>query len=262
MLDFIKPALLFTLLFCGQASLATPREDALFIVQRSSSPAWDDRVDLMLREAFVATYFRPISGQSVEIADFDRFIELIPDQDIAPYVERMNSEMVEVVLSIYRPDQLVRYAAALRADENATLQDIFEAETQRRSAAELERARLNRQRSGSDDPNVIALEELVVELDATTALLQGETGENLAQSMAGSMKTLSMLMGFTREIRQIEQPPNNPVTIAALKADGILSFANPVQRQSLLRQFSTSENSGGSSSILFVRPPTGAAHSN
>lgn len=256
MSTLFKLLLLTTLLISGQATSATPQADASFIVQRNSNPAWMKIVHRKLKEAFVTVYFKPISELGVEIAEIEQFIELIPNEDIAPYVDRLTSKTVEIYLSVYTPEQLASIAAVLRADENATMEEILSEEYQRRHAVALEQARTNAQPSGSDEPLLVGLEELTVQLNAVAATLEGDGGEAIVQSMALGIGSLITLMGYTREITQIEQNPDNPVTIAALRADGVLRFANPVQRQTLLRQFSDSERTGG---IQFIKPPANDA---
>ena len=257
--SIIKTLFLTSLLLSGQATLATPQADASFIVHRSADQAWMKIVHRKLKEAFVTSYFMPISGFGIEIADMDQFVDLIPDEDIAPYVNRLMSKTVDLYLSTYTPEQLASIAAVMRADKDATIEEILSADYQRRHAVALEQARSNAQPSGSNDPLVMELEALTVQLSALTTALKGDGGEAIGQSMAVGLAPLFTLMGDTRVIEQMEQKPNNPVTIAALRADGILSFANPVQRKTLLRQFTASESTGG---IQFKRPPANNTKSN
>ena len=257
--NLFKLLLLTSLWLSGQVALATPQADASFIAQRNQDPAWMKTVRQMLKESFVTVYFRPISGHGVKIANVDQFIELIPDEDIAPYVDRLMSRTVEIYLSVYTPEQLASIATVLRADEDATVEEIFSEEYQQRYAAALEQARSNAHSSGSDDPLVIGLEELTVQLNAVSAMLKGGGAERLGQDMALGIGSLFTVMGYSREITKIEREPNNPVTIAAIKADGVLRFANPVQRQTLLRQLSASKNTGG---IRFIKPPATSPETN
>ncbi len=212
-----------------------------------------------LKEAFVASYFKPISGLGVEIADIDRFVDLIPDEEIAPYVNRLKSKTVELYLSVYSPEQLASIAAILRADKDATMEEILSLEYERRHAAALEQARTSAQPSGSDDPLVIEIEESAVQVNALATTLEGGGGEAIGRSMGLGLATLFTVMGYSREIAQIEQKPDNPIAIAALRADGILSFANPVLQKTLLRRFSPSERTGG---IQFKKPPVKRTQSN
>ncbi|MDF1668596.1 MAG: hypothetical protein P1U83_03195 [Roseovarius sp.] len=253
-----KVLFLTLLLLSGQGTLATPQGDANFIVQRNFDAAWMKIVHRKLKEAFVVVYFRPIAGLGVKIADEDKFIDIIPDEAIAPYVDRLMSKTAERYLSVYTPEQLASVVAVMRADTDATMEKILSEDYQRLHAAALEQARTNAQRSGSDDPLVIELEELTVQLNAFVTMLDGDGGEAIGQSIALGLDPLFLLMGYTREITQIEQKPDNPITIAALRADGILSFANFVQRQTLLQQFSTSDRTGG---ILFAKPPANSTQS-
>ena len=257
--NLFKLLLLTSLWLSGQVALATPQADASFIAQRSQDPAWLNSVQKSLKSAFVTVYFRPISGQGIKIANSEKFIELIPDEDIAPYLDRLISRTAEIYLSVYTPEQLASIATVLRADEDATVEEIFSEEYQQRYAAALEQARSNAHSSGSDDPLVIGLEELTVQLNAVSAMLKGGGAERLGQDMALGIGSLFTVMGYSREITKIEREPNNPVTIAAIKADGVLRFANPVQRQTLLRQLSASKNTGG---IRFIKPPATSPETN
>ena len=138
----------------------------------------------------------------------------------------------------------------MRTNEDATTDEVFNGELERKALIALEQARSTAQSSGSDDPIVIALEELIVQINGL-ALFAEDSAERIGQEIGITVGSLFRVVAYGQEIAQIEFEANNPVTIAAIKTDGVLRFANPVQRQNLLRQLSPSEPSGG---IQFVRP--------
>lgn len=250
--SLLRATVLLAFFLYGQVALASPQADARLIAQRSLDPELLEFTKRKLKERFVDVYFKPLSGQGIEIKDAKRFVELIPDKDIAPFLDRMFSQNVENLLQIYTPEQLASIATIMRADEYATLHDVLSEEYQRDFLVALEEARSTAERSGSDDPVVVGIEELFVHLKALTETLKGESGKALAQELAVGVGQIFALVSFNEEIGQIERDIDNPVTIAALKANGILRFANPVQRQSILRENSVSDGTGG---VRILKPP-------
>ncbi len=240
------------LLLNGQSALATPQADASYIVQRNMDPDTLEFVRRHLKSAFVSVYHRPLSELGIEIADIDRFIELIPEDDIAPFVDHFLSQTAERYLLIYTPEQLSSIAALLRADESATMEEILSEEYRQRYADALGKARAQAVPSGSDDPTVIAAEELIVQLEAVNAIFEDGGAEAFAKNMAASIAPLFILVGYGHQIGQLQRELDNPVTLSLLETDGVLLFANPVQRQALLRQLSAPESTGG---IRFLKPP-------
>lgn len=255
----LKTLLLLSFALSGQTTLASPRDDARLIVQRSVNPEFIDFVEQKLKRQFVDVYFKPISGQGISINDIERFTDLIPDEDITPFVDRMLSQTVENLLSTYTPKQLASIATIMREDKDVTLNDILSEQYQQKYILALEQSRSTIERSGSDDPIVVGLEELIIQLDAMTESLNDDSGKALAQEFAIGVGQIFALVRFNQEIARIERELDNPVTVAALKADGILKFANPVQKQTILRKLSASESSG---SIRFLRPPPAKTQSN
>jgi len=75
--------------------------------------------------------------------------------------------------------------------------------------------------------------------------------------MRSGVASIFILVSFGHEIGRLERDLDNPVVLAALRTDGVLKFANPVQRQTLLRQLSTPNDSrDGAGTARFVKPPT------
>lgn len=254
MRSLLKPLLLAALFLCAQGALATPQADANYIAQRSLNPTALKDLKRVLKEPFVAVYFRPLSELGIEIADMDRFVDLIPDEDIALVLERYMSRTAQKYLSTYTPEQLAALAALLRADPDTSMLEILSEVYQRKLTAALEQARTEAKPSGLDDPRVKELEELSVQLNAFNALLDDDVTFFLApDTAASSIAALLSLGGYKRDVAQLHRKLNNPVTMTAIREDGILKFANPVQRQTLLRQFSVSDNTGGA---RFVKPPS------
>lgn len=255
----VRALLLTTLLLSGHDTLATPRSDASYIAQRNLDAEAVGALRRYLKRSFVPVYFRPISGLGIKIVDHDGFADLIPDKDVEPFIHRFTSELRDNYISIYTPKQLVSLAALLRADEDASVQEIFSKEYRRKQAAALEQARARAKSSGSDEPLVLALEEFMVQLDAFISSFGENGAEEFAQDIALSIAPIFILARYGHEIARLERGLDNPVIIAVLKADGVLKFANPVQRQTLLRKLSTSEKADG---IRFSRPPARTAGSN
>lgn len=259
MLRLLKPLLIVCLPLNGQMAFATPQDDARFIVERGQTTAQTQTFEDYLRKAFVTVYARPLSEFGIEIADTDQFMALIPDTDIAPYVERMTAEYIETYLSVYTPEQLAVIATLLRTDENATLKSIIEQENRQRYAAALAQAHADFPQSGSTDPLVIGIEEMTLQLDVFNTLFDDDGAEQLAQGIGRGMSILFTLMRYDREIKSLQPARDHPVTIAALKANGVLAFSNPVQRQTLLRQLAPPTTTGG---IQFIKPPATSAAQN
>ncbi|MFQ6546485.1 hypothetical protein AADZ90_000900 [Aestuariibius sp. 2305UL40-4] len=250
----------FLILFMCNAhiTLATPPSDASYIVQRvyDSSALRDLRYELKKR--FVDVYFEPISGFGAEITDHDRFVDIIPDEDVEPYLDRFLAQSAVNHFTTYGPEKIALIAAVLRADESISVGEIFSTEYRRKTSKALEEARARTRPSDSDDPQVIALEELVARLHAIDKLFDDDGVPELFRGSSAAFADIRTLIRYHREIKRLRRELNNPVTIRVVEADGILEFSSLVQRQSLLRQLSDSEDTGG---IQFVRPPTTSVES-
>lgn len=160
----------------------------------------------------------------------DRFVDLIPDEDIAPVPNRYVSRTANIHLNSSR-----RW---LRADPDTSMLEILSEVYQRSLAAALEQARPEAQPSVLDDPQVVALDELSTQLNAFNAMFDGDPAFFFApDTAASSIGALLVFGGYGRDVAKLHREPNNPVTIAALEEEGILSSANPVQRQTRLREF-------------------------
>jgi hypothetical protein len=255
------PILLMALLFSGNVALATPQDDAKFIANRetSSSSAWMENIETLLKDAFVTIYYKPIPGDGIQIADSAKFADLIPDEDIEPYIARLISNRVEFYLAAFSPEQLEALAAILRSSDDLTALDVLSKDFDSRHGTALEHARANNvQQSGSNDPLVEELEELTIRLDAFSATLE-ENGESLGLIVASSIAPVFQLLREREKIVKLERPLDNPVTVAAIKSEDILKFANPVQQRILIRQLTSSEKTGG---IQFMKSPSGNAQGN
>ncbi|MEX3015337.1 hypothetical protein [Gymnodinialimonas hymeniacidonis] len=246
-------------LFSGQVALANPQADAILIAQRAQTPDWLETVQQTLGDALVDAYFAPIAGNGIEIADRDRFRALIPEEIVARYVEFLEQRSVDTALEVYTPEQLATIAAVLRADPDATPAEIFAEDYQQRHEAALIEARSNAVASGSDDPLVLELEEVAVRMNALSAMLEDGGGEALGQDLAFGIASLFSMAAVANQLAQSEVEADNPVTFAAINERGVLRFANPTHRQTLLRQIAPSTSGGG---IQFVRPLIGSAGSN
>ncbi|MCG3268898.1 hypothetical protein [Yoonia sp. I 8.24] len=251
-MNFPRTLCLVLTLTCGHAAFATPESDARFIAQRQLGPEGLDSFRGRLNESFADVYFEPLAGLGIELIDQDRFAALVPDEDVAPFVDRFLGYTAESYLSVYSPAQLEAIATLLRADDDMTVEDVFSQNYLKQHIAALELARASIPLSGSDDPQVKVGEEFAVQLSAATMLLEVAV-EDLVQQVALGAGFIGIFIGYANEIDQLEREIDNPVTIGALKADAILEFANPVQRQDLLRQLTRSESTGG---IQFIPAPT------
>jgi|GEM_PF-5939255 len=221
----LRPLLLAALVLSAQVAVATPQSDANYIARRYLTPAALDHLRRVLKEPLVEVYFRSLSEQGVKIVDMDRFIDLIPDEDIAPLLDHHQPHIANLYLSNYTAEQLAEMAELLRADPDTSMMEIHSE---------------NLHRTG-----------------ATISTL-GDVDDDVKDTFIHESVALSVgalyVFGYRRQdVSQINPEPDNPVTIAALEADGILSFANPVQRQGLLRQYSVPEEIDGP---RFVRPPS------
>jgi hypothetical protein len=247
-----RTVLLASFLVTGHAALASPRDDAVYIVQRDLTPEWLDRVRSTIGRAFVFVYSKPLLRLNIEVADEDQFLELIPDEDIAPFVERYRVGLVEAYLSVYTPEQLAVVAEFLRADEGAKAEDLFSEVYLQKHIDALQHARANAQTLSSDDPQVKELEEFIAHQNASMASLEDSIDE-IAQDTTVAFATLFTLMGYVMEINELEREFDHPVTVAALKTDGVFNYSNPVQRQTLIRELSSFESTSG---IQFIQATT------
>lgn len=258
MTNFLKALFLTMLLLSGQATLASPRADANYIAQRDLDQDSLKFVRYFLKRAFAGVYTRPFAELGIEVIDEDQIIELIPDEDIAPYIDRLLIQKTELYISIFTPEQLAFLAENLRKDKTASLQELLSEEYRQELAAAREEARVTAPSSGPVDLHVQALEEWIAQVDAMTEVLSDNT-DLIGMSVAVSIAHIIQLNAYGHEIARLQRELDNPVAIAALKKHGVLRFANPVQRQALLRQLSAFEEKSG---VRFSRPPSTNSGSN
>jgi hypothetical protein len=234
---FRIPCLVLTLT-CGHAAFATPESDARFIAQRQLGPEGLEACRGIFKETFAHVYFEPLAGLGIELIDQDRFAALVPDEDVAPFIDLLIAYAAENYLSDFSPAKLEAVATLLRADADVTVKEV------------LSRNYLEQQITALEQ--VQAEEEFVAQLSAAS-MLMASIGEDPFQQAGLGIRVMGALGSYAREIDQLEREIDNPVVIDGLKADGILEFANPVQRQDLLRQLTRSESTGG---IQFIQAPT------
>lgn len=237
-MNFFRTLLFVLALPCGHAAFATPESDGRFIAQRQLGPEGLDSFRGILKESFADVYFEPLAGLGIELIDQDRFAALVPDEDVAPFIDLLIAYAAENYLSDFSPAKLAAVATLLRADEDVTVKEV------------LSRNYLEQQITALEQ--VQAEEEFVAQLSAASMLMES-IGEDPFQQAGLGIRVMGALGSYAKEIDQLEREIDNPVVIDALKADGILEFANPVQRQDLLRQLTRSESTGG---IQFIQALT------
>ena len=248
----LKLFFLTVCLLSGNVVLATPEADAAYIARRNLEPATLKSFEKQLKGAFVSVYYRPLSELGIDLIDRERFIGLIPDDDVAPYIDRVLSQTAKKYLSIYTPEQLASLASLLRTDSELTTKEVFDADIRQKYLIALEEARKQATPSGSENQMVVELEEMTVQLEAFVATFNDESIEAFAQDMASSIAPLFLFLRASHAIARLERDLDNPVTLSVLREDGILRFANPVQQQTLLRHLMPSKSVGG---IRFQKPP-------
>ena len=251
MTKFFKALFLAILLLSGQAALASPRDDANYIAQRDMNQDNLKFVRRFLKSAFAAVYTKPFAELGIEVIDEDKVIELVPDGDIAPYIDRLLLQKTEYYMSIFTPEQLALLAEKLRVNKDASLQELLSEKYRQELETSLEQARGTAPSSGSADPNDLALQEGIAQIRAKAEVL-ADNAELIGKSIGISIAPLLQLNAFGHEIARLHSELDNPVAIAALKMNGVLRFANPAQRQALLRQLSAPEETSG---VRFLKPP-------
>lgn len=239
----------------GQFALATPLSDAMFIAQRNVEKLSDTSIEKHLKEQLVQVHARPLLAEGIKINDAGRFAELIREEDIAPLKELYLSDIVERYVLTFTPEQLSVIASLMRENDTISFGQILSKDFAQQQAAALKQARASATPSGLDDPLILQAEQMVRKLNVLNELLQNERGGFMMEGIALAMSSAIGAMRVGREIDGLQRGIDHPVTIAALKADGVLGFANLVQRQSLLRKFAAPTRTGG---VSFQRPPSKA----
>ncbi|MEP3638725.1 MAG: hypothetical protein ABJN14_15850 [Paracoccaceae bacterium] len=247
---------LFFLAVCllgGNVVLATPEADAAYAAQRYFEPAELEALEEQIKDALVTVYYRPLSELGIDLIDRERFIDLIPDDDVAHYIDRILARTAEKYLSVYTPEKLAALAGLLRTDSELRTMDVLSDTMRERYLIALEEARKQTTSSGSENQLVLELEEKMVQLESFAATYgdEGLTGP-FALFRAPSMVPLLLFGNTLHTIKHLEPDLDNPAILAVLREDGIFRFVNPVQQQTLLRQLEPSKNVGG---IRFQKPP-------
>jgi hypothetical protein len=249
----LKTLLIVVFLAFGQTATATPEEDAAFIAQRHLQFEGSFKVENYIRSAFVKVYFRPLSETGVRIRDAEAFQSYIPDEEVQPYLEEYAAHFSKIYFMMFSPEKLAWIAAHLRADPNLSPSDVLDAEFRQKYEAAYEQSRAKMNPDASNDPNVQGILEATARLDAFTTFLEEEgAAEDFAKGLSAAVQTFSTLHSYHRDITKSHRSLNNPVTIAVLKADGVLQFSNPVQRNNLLRKLEGPTHVGGA---RFIKVP-------
>lgn len=250
MRQYFTYILTLALVMVSLAASASPKADARFVAEREFALTWQAAAEQSLKTAFVEVYFKPLEGRGIEIADADAFRALIPDEDVAPYHQVLVEDTTAMLLDVLEPAQLRDLAMILRTNDQLTVTQVFSDEFAQTFNASLAERRAASQETA---PNLVALEDLANQMDAFSATLDQGGAETIARDMALAAGPLFRLIGLGRTITQTEVPVTHPVTVAAIETPGVLKFANPVQRQSLLREIKGAQTSTG---IRFIKPPT------
>lgn len=245
-------------------------DDVSLIAEREFGIHVRSAAEQTLNDAFVEVYFRPLHDLGVTIADREKFAQLIPVSDRSPYIEDVLGRMIEAYSNGFSSGQLAELSAQMREDPTANLSDIFATQvpTQAGNIAEriyedaIEQVASDLKGERNANPAQEALVGLLAGAQAAPEMWTDDDflrawGETLdsaqfAHAMVVDIGFEHLLEGFASEIRQIERPMTNPVTLAAIRTEGVLNFANRTQRQALLRQFDPAESGTGA---RFIRPP-------
>ena len=251
---YLKLFFLAVCLLGGNVVLATPEADAAYAARRFFKPAQLKVVEEKIKDALVTAYYRPLSELGIDLIDRERFFDLIPDDDVAHYIDRILELSAEKYLSIYTPEKLASVANRLRTDSELTTKDVLNEPMQQKYLIALEEARKQATTSGSEPS------ELVLQLKAFTATYGDERfkGFNnivvayLASLNAPFMAPVRLSQDALNAIEGLEPDLDHPTILLVLREDGIFRFVNPVQQQTLIRQLEPKKSVGG---ITFQKPP-------
>ncbi|MEO9514413.1 MAG: hypothetical protein ABJH45_12315 [Paracoccaceae bacterium] len=207
-----KSLLLVVFFLNSHIALATPQADVALIVERIFGQEWSDKVKRDLSSSFVHVYSQPL----LELGG----ISIADSEKFAALI----------------PDEdIAPYIHKLKAKQIDALVSIYSPEELAQIAQIL---RLDENTTFAD----------VVSEDFKQ--LHDVTGRSSKHTAFGF--SVFAIIPLLEEIRQIERELNNPVTIAALKTDGVLKFSSFTHQQALLRQLSPSENTGNA---RFIKAP-------
>jgi hypothetical protein len=119
-LRFAALAALFSLSSIGTA-LATPQEDATYIVQQTASAAILEGVFVATRPVLLASIQNNLNALGIELDDPDRFFDIFIEEFTMAFLEEFHDDLIELYLAEFTPEQLAAMVVFYKSDTGQVL---------------------------------------------------------------------------------------------------------------------------------------------
>ena len=223
----LRQILVFMLAFSGGAVLANPQDDAELFMRHFIDQYYWDSAYQSNRRFSVEIYESALRERGVAILDRGRFTDLMPEIAADEAMERLEIRVSGLVIDGYGPHHLSEIAAFLRTPTGRKLLSIAnEKDFFSHSLRERQGDPIN---EWGDYLSPLEL----ARYKAFTSSAAGQIFVDQTQTLRRSL--IPEILG----IGNWPDPPlNRPYIVEIIKTDGVLSFPNPVARQSLIRELS------------------------
>ncbi len=224
-----KIAILLFLTLSGHQSIASPQEDAQFIVDG----IWTEEFREMLRanytRAIVSDYAKPITELNLTIIDPDKFADLLPDSLTDPQLALAREKIVALHIRLFNAEQLAGIAEFQRttvweklvnASSDPSIQDEFIVWPY----LSLDAARLSQYLT----PAEVQSYETFFEEDAGKAFDDKSTSMGIGVLLAG------IVDWFDKPRTAAEM--NTTYMIKILETDGVIGSPNRIWRRDVIAQ--------------------------
>lgn len=226
----ISRMIIFVFAVLGTTAFADPEDDAeWFMSHFMEQRYWDSAYRIGLHDLAKA-YEQALSNRNITVEDFERFQDLIPHTASEDYVKRSKHEFSIIIIEHFGPDYLAEIASFFRTPLG---EEILAIENEQKFFSRLHFSEPWGGTLGIWKSNLSAMQ--VIEFSTFSSTPAGQFF--MSQTLALRPKLRRSV--FQRGTRP-DPPLDRPYIIEITQTDGILRFANPIARRSLLNELSAS----------------------
>lgn len=237
MRTFIKTALIGLCICCGNATLASPAEDAALIAERTFDDAMTPVVAAILKQFQVSNYGRQLEAQGIIIIDEAQFAEFLPPSDPSSMIENLRAKLASDYAKVLTPEQMAQIAQTMRLLPDVTLDDIlsdtYRSKLEKTFADALAAADIDE----SDDQHITEIKIITAQLSVMNAALSDDAvKDHLVLSMVPLFSFLPLLL----QPPAPDLPLADPGVIQALKTQGVVRAPNRIVLKDLIAELEAS----------------------
>lgn len=216
-------------------ALASPKEDALYIVSLYADDAIYQRVSEHAAKLYVQALARELSAHNVKVVDFDRFEALIPDSISEIGIHGFHTRSTRAIMETFTAAQLSEIVDFEKSDTAKAL-TRFSRKQIEENIPPSERIVFVPTEPGYDESKVkdILSEKQFQQFEeyysSDSSKLYEEKRPTLALFVGMSVITAHL------SYPNIEPTIYAPFMLEVLKARGIVSFSNPIEKRKMIEK--------------------------